>query len=341
MNLRRLSLWLISLALVFGSASSATRALAAPAVASVDRIEITVSDLGRSRAFFESVLGFRTLATSEDRSLLTQRLVGSPSARAERVELALGDERIVLTAYRSAPAGRPVPRDTHGNDLWFQHLALVVSDMDRAYAWLRKHGVEHLSSGPQTLPRWNRHAGGIKAFYFVDPDGHPLELIQFPKGKGNPRWQQRRVCALEPRERCLFLGIDHTAITVEDTAESLRFYRDVLGLSVTGESENYGTEQEHLNGVFGARLRITGLKAGVGPGIELLEYLSPRGGRLAPTDAKPSDLFHYQVVVKTPSTAALSDAARTTHPVVEDKSSKAAFVRDRDGHALLVEEAAP
>ena len=79
------------------------------------------------------------------------------------------------------------------------------------------------------------NAGGIRAFYFKDPDGHPLEILWFPEGKGDPKWQQ-------PSDR-LFLGIDHTAIVVSDTAQSLRCYRDTLGLRVAGESENYGPEQ--------------------------------------------------------------------------------------------------
>ena len=37
----------------------------------------------------------------------------------------------------------------------------------------------------------------------------------------------------------MFLGIDHTAIAVDDTNVSLRFYRDTLGMQVAGESENY------------------------------------------------------------------------------------------------------
>jgi catechol 2,3-dioxygenase-like lactoylglutathione lyase family enzyme len=127
---------------------------------------------------------------------------------------------------------------------------------------------------------------------------------------------------------------------VESTAASRAFYRDALGLRVAGESENYGTEQEHLNGVFGARLRITALRADAGPGIELLEYLSPRGGRPAPADARPNDVFHYQIVLKTDSVAALTSNARTGRPVVEDQTTKTAFVRDRDGHALVVEEIA-
>ena len=93
----------------------------------------------------------------------------------------------------------------------------------------------------------------------------------------------------------LFLGIDHTAIVVDDTNASLRFYRDTLGLQVAGESENYDVEQEHLNNVFGARLRITrASRAGTGPGIELLEYLAPRDGRPAPPDLQANDIAHWQ-----------------------------------------------
>lgn len=106
--------------------------------------------------------------------------------------------------------------------------------MDQAYQRLRRARVVHISSGPQTLPEWNRAAAGIRAFYFRDPDGHPLELIEYPTDKGQPRWQQ-------PTER-LFLGIDHTAIAVTDTERALRFYQDRLGFRIVGESENYGTE---------------------------------------------------------------------------------------------------
>ena len=60
--------------------------------------------------------------------------------------------------------------------------------MDKAYAWLREHKVQHASPGPQRLPDWNTKAAGIRAFYFKDPDGHNLEILQFPPDKGDPRW---------------------------------------------------------------------------------------------------------------------------------------------------------
>ena len=184
-------------------------------------------------------------------------------------------------------------------------MAIIVSDMDRAYRRLRENRVEHASSGPQRLPDWNPAAGGIEAFYFKDPDGHALEVLRFPPGKGDPRWQDSR--------GKLFLGIDHTAIVVADTEASLRFYRDLLGMKVAGESENHGTEQEHLNNVFGARLRITALRSASGPGIELLEYLAPRDGRAAPADLRANDLLSWRTRLRLVAGAGATGLARTNN----------------------------
>jgi catechol 2,3-dioxygenase-like lactoylglutathione lyase family enzyme len=201
--------------------------------------------------------------------------------------------------------------------------------------------VEHASTGPQRLPDWNRQAGGIRAFYFRDPDGHFLEVLQFPGDKGDPRWRR-------PVGGALFLGIDHTAIVVADTDASLRLYRDALGMKVAGESENHGTEQEHLNNVFGARLRITALRAPRGPGIELLEYLAPRDGRPAPDDLRANDLAHWQTRLVLAGGAAAAVAAEETRArgarwvspgwvaLRQDESGFKArlLLRDPDGHAL-------
>jgi catechol 2,3-dioxygenase-like lactoylglutathione lyase family enzyme len=220
------------------------------------------------------------------------------------------------------------------NDLAFQHVAVIVNDMERAYSRLRQYGVVHASNGPQRLPDWNVNAGGIQAFYFRDPDGHFLEVLQFPSGKGEGRWHAN--------DR-LFLGIDHTAIVVSDTDRSLGLYHELLGLRVAGRSENYDIEQEHLNNVFGARLRITTLRAAAGPGIELLEYLAPRDGRPAPIDLKANDLAHWQTTLTVPGAEALLDLASSRPPFIlvsprlttpDPSAGAAALVRDPDGHGL-------
>jgi catechol 2,3-dioxygenase-like lactoylglutathione lyase family enzyme len=308
-------------------------------VRAVDAVGLTISDMERSRRFYADVLSFEPVSDVEVAGEGYERLQGVPGLRMRVVRMRLGDEAIELTEYLT-PRGRSAPRDSRSNDLWFQHVAIVVADMGRAYDRLREHRVEHVSLAPQRLPDWNPQAGGIEAFYFKDPDGHPLEIIAFPKGKGDPRWHRRS-------DR-LFLGIDHTAIVVGDSETSLRLYRDVLGLAVTGESENHGIEQEHLNAVLGARLRIIGLRAAAGPGIELLEYLAPRDGRPLRADARANDLLHWQtrlVAARGPSPERLGGAPVrfVSSEAVELSARELGFargllVRDPDGHALQIVE---
>ena len=211
--------------------------------------------------------------------------------------------------------------------------------MDAAYARLEAHKVRQISTAPQTLPKWNTNAADIKAFYFRDPDNHPLELIYFPPGKGDPRWQARG--------DGVFLGIDHTAIAVTDTDRSLAFYVGVLGFRVVGNSLNYGTEQELLNHVFGSRVRITSLRSSAGPGVEFLEYLAPRDGRPFPAATHANDLWSAETVLAVPDLkATLAELARRRFDVVSpepesleplaEAAARGAIVRDPDGHALLL-----
>ena len=300
----------------------------------MDSVGIPVNDATRSTEFYTQVLGFRVLSDQETSGSDYEHLLGVFGVRLRVVRLALGEESIELLQFLT-PRGRPLPQDVRANDRYFQHIAIIVSDMDQAYAWLRGHGVEHASTGPQLLPAWNPNAGGISAFYFRDPDGNFLEILHFPPGKGEARWQSHQG---------MFLGIDHTAIVVTDTQASLHHYRDLLGMRVAGDSENYGTEQEHLNNVFGARLRITALRAARGPGVELLEYLAPRSGLAIPADSRASDHWYWQINFQTTNPDTLFKSLLHEHAtlissdVVKLESpamglAEGFIARDPDGHA--------
>lgn len=330
---------------ISGSGRNDTRDSSTLRTSRVDSVGVTVSSMERALDFYTSVLPFERVADIEVAGREFELLTGVFGARARIVRLKLGDEYFELTEYFT-PRGRPIPPDVRANDRIFQHAALIVRDMDAAYALLRAHGVGHASTGPQLLPAWNPNAGGIKAFYFRDPDGHFLELLEFPPGKGLAKWQRR--------DGPLFLGIDHTAIVISDTEASLRFYRDALGLRIAGESENYDIEQERLNNVFGARLRITALRALDGPGIEFLEYLAPGDGRPAPADLRANDLAHWETSVIVESLEPLLPLARAHRvrlvspgptelnrlrlPVLA--TGAGAMIRDPDGHSLRVLAAA-
>jgi catechol 2,3-dioxygenase-like lactoylglutathione lyase family enzyme len=336
-------LWLsIVLFVGFGDVAPANtqpKVASAPAqVIAVGAIQMTVADMDRSVDFYSHVLTFQKVSDSELAGAGVEQLFGVFGARVRVVTMKLGDESIELIQF-VAPRGRAIPADSRSNDLWFQHIAIIVSDMDRAYQVLRENKVEHASTGPQRLPDWNKNAAGIRAFYFKDPDEHPVEILEFPPDKGAAKWHG-------PSDK-LFLGIDHTAIAVSDTESSLKFYRDVLGMHVAGESENYGTEQEHLNNVFGAHLRITALRAPAGPGIEFLEYLTPRDGRPIPADERANDIVHRETILiaRDVDSAAKNLGARKAifvssgvvpNPIPETGMRKTFIIRDPDGHAVEI-----
>jgi catechol 2,3-dioxygenase-like lactoylglutathione lyase family enzyme len=299
---------------------------------------MTVSDMDRAVDFYSRVLTFQTVADREVTGDHYERLFGVFGLRVRAVRMRLGSEFIELMQF-IAPRGRAIPPDSRSNDQWFQHVAIVVSDMTAAYARLRGFHVEHTSSGPQRLPDWNPDAGGIEAFYFRDPDGHNLELLAFPPGKGLAKWHLRN--------GSLFLGIDHTAIAVSDTEASLHFYRDLLGLRVVGRSENYGTEQEHLANVFGAHLLITSLRGAQGPGVEFLQYLTPRTGRPLPPESHANDLWYWEINLRVTDPAAFEELLHKSHyAFVSSRVTELSdavlgwqagiVARDPDGHAILI-----
>jgi hypothetical protein len=149
-----LALVLASLVARAAAAQETPPALVSPSAASHHR-------LGRRplRDFYVRVLDFRREVEIEVAGDPYQRLSGVFGVRT-RTARAAGEECLDLTEY-VAPRGRPAPADSRSNDRWFQHVAIVVADMDRAYQRLRAARVEHVSSGPQRLPDWNPEAGGM------------------------------------------------------------------------------------------------------------------------------------------------------------------------------------
>ena len=210
------------------------------------------TDLKRSVAFYCGGLGFE--------------VAGNEGAPGE-VVLALGAERIALVECSSGMA------TVAGPDVRFQHAAIVVSDMRAAFERLQRQAPVAISrGGPQRLPA---AAGGVRAFKFRDPDGHPLELIEFPPGQGAERW---RAAAREG----LTLGIDHAAISVSNVDRSIAFY-ERIGFRLESRQTNRGDEQARLDGLASAKVEVevvalVPLDAG-GPHLELLGYVTPKPER--------------------------------------------------------------
>ncbi len=314
----------------------------------IDSVGFTTADAEASAAFFESGLGFRRLGEAvELEGGPYAQLVGLPGAHLRLLRLAIGMEVLELTEVLAlAPGtrpGRPVPADSRSNDRWFQHGCLVVNDMAAALARLQPAlaagRITPISTAPQRLPDWNTAAAGIVAYKFRDPEGHPLELLQFPPDKGEARWH---VAAPGP-----LLGIDHSAIGIADTSASGRFYRALLGLATGGDGINSGPEQDGLDGLAGTRVHITGHRCPSGAGVECLDYREPTGGRPMPADQGPQDLAHWQLRLRVADLESIAERAEALGgrvisggivalgPQAEAiGASRALQLADPDGHRL-------
>jgi catechol 2,3-dioxygenase-like lactoylglutathione lyase family enzyme len=286
------------------------------------RISRVVADLRRAETFYRERLGFAAIGGGAVDPVLA-RLIGFPGGHAARAALRLGAEEIELV--ECGRLGPPYPPDSQSNDLWFQHIAIVVGDMAAAYRSVSAGALSPISAdGPQTLPVRN---GGVTAFKFRDPDRHPLELIQFPQGQGRGVWHGAA------RGGHAFLGVDHSALAVAATARSRRFY-ERLGFRVADRSLNEGAPQSRLDGLRDARVRVTSLRPmapcawrseeAAGMGLELLAYDPP--GRRTP---------------RLPANARMTDWTTIVAPGLRQGSrladgTLARVVHDPDGHVVVI-----
>src|ERR1044071_2404727 len=115
------------------------------AVREVGAIGLTVDNLDREAVFFTKILPFEKVAETSTAVGAADELLGQNETQLRSTELKLGDERITLTEHLKNK-GRPIPVDSRSYDYWFQHIAIVVRDMDQAYDRLLQHKVKHVST---------------------------------------------------------------------------------------------------------------------------------------------------------------------------------------------------
>ena len=286
-------------------------------------------------AFYGDALGFERLGIEARGGPAFARLMGLDEARARVVLLRLGQQQVELVAF--ATPGEPYPPDIAGNDTRFQHFAIVVADMREAYARLsQSHGWTPITHRePQRLPA---SSGGVVAFKFRDPEGHPLELLAFPRDATPPAW--RNFSGTSP-----YLGIDHSAISVADTERTVAFYEKFLGFAVAQRGINHGAEQERLDGLSDAVVEVTALHhaATAPPQIELLCYRTPttRRGTVPSSNDVAATRLVLEVedlpsLIRRMETAQIAFVSQGVAPL--DHARTAVVVRDPDGHALQLQD---
>ena len=301
------------------------------AVQRLSRITLICGDPDRLADFYQAAFGFERTGETSINEPAFAALIGIPGAAARVIKLQIGRQVVELTGIR--PPGRNYPPGVSGRSPLFQHFAMVVSDMAAAYARLSAHGgwTAISTDGPQLLPA---SSGGVTAYKFRDPDGHPIELIAFARDAMPAGW--RKISATE----CL--GIDHSAISIADTQRSVKFY-ERLGLRRTGGSLNQGPEQDKLDGMTAAIVEVTALAPprSATPHVELLCYRDQAGRESGPPATNDVAATRLVLQVRTDemleSLCAQNPDAVLSGPVRFEDGARRALLRDPDGHLLCLE----
>ena len=126
------------------------------AVHAITRFSLVTADLDRLVRFYCEILGFAALGEKERIGGDEMALLGLSGSGLRQV-LTLGRQTVSIDQFEQA--GRAYPEGSDAASLWFQHLAMVVTDIAGAFGRLRDEAPIS-RDGPQRLPA---SSGGVQA----------------------------------------------------------------------------------------------------------------------------------------------------------------------------------
>jgi glyoxylase I family protein len=132
----------------------------------VDHLDLVVTDLERSLAFYNHLL--EPLGWDRNSEIAGER--------GERVVYIGGSGHPSLSLREAQSDAHAVPYDRY--TVGIHHLAFGVESrevVDERFAWLREQGAEIESE-----PREYDYTPGYYAVFFYDPDGIKLEIVHRP-----------------------------------------------------------------------------------------------------------------------------------------------------------------
>lgn len=179
-------------------AGVAARAADRPPIVGVAHIAFQVSDLGKARAFYGELLGYEEpfqIAKEDGTLLLTYFKV---------------NDRQYIEIFPGLPPGQ---------EDRLLHIALETANIQALRDYLEGKGIK-------VPAKVNPGRDGNLNMTVTDPDGHPVEFVQYMPGSLHTRARGRYMSGQRISDRVL-----HVGVTVADAAAADRFYKDVLGFS--------------------------------------------------------------------------------------------------------------
>lgn len=145
-------------------------------ILATDHTGITVSNLERSLAFWQAVLGFELSHRAQHVGDLACEVTGVPHAEISLAVLKGYGHKIELLEYHAPPDRKRI--NLRPCDVGSVHVALTVDDLHAvlnaiaASGWKAAGKPQTLKSGPNA---------GKRVIYVRDPDGTTIEFMQPPR----------------------------------------------------------------------------------------------------------------------------------------------------------------
>ena len=148
-------------------------------IIAADHTGFTVSNLERSLAFWQDVLGFELSHRAHQSGALASEITGAPGAEILIAVVKAPGHKIELLEYQ-APPDRKQHVDLRPCDTGSAHVALTVDNLDAVLSAIVASGWRAVGK-PQTLKTGPN--AGRRVVYIRDPDGTTIEFMQPPSNK--------------------------------------------------------------------------------------------------------------------------------------------------------------
>ena len=131
----------------------------------------TITDIARSRRFYEDLLGFKFWWDFEVPDELASRVLMVPSPCKLTATYLWRPDLVLNMMHFGEPAAREAYRARRLNEPGLSHLALSVEDVPALLARVPSLGGEVIESSRGAESDWGQ------AIYIRDPDGQLIEIV--------------------------------------------------------------------------------------------------------------------------------------------------------------------
>jgi catechol 2,3-dioxygenase-like lactoylglutathione lyase family enzyme len=252
----------------------------------IERILISVKNIDESLAFFRDWVGMKVIAEQLlNTESICQLLNSKEDISARAVFLKNREQPTLIELIECKPRkGVPIRKNAKIWDYGLYDICFLVNDVEATYRGLTEKGFSFISPPISYSPDWL--SLDVKETILIGPDEMPIAHAEIIGSS---------ISDPEDNYRKIF----DSAQIVEDMDEAIRFYRDILGLTIVGDNNWSGLVDDLLGLPPGTDMRMVLFtkKNSSAPVVECITF-SRKGKKLGPV-TKPPNLGIFMIAFLT------------------------------------------